>query len=266
MGARLSSWWQKIKTHPFTSTLIVLFIAFVVLVIFGGYKLNWVWTGFNGDSKTRKTLWDWLQLFIIPFALAITAIFFNRSERKNEQRIALDNQQEAALQEYIKEMSELLLHEKLRESDPNAEVRKIAQVRTLTVLPRLDGKRKGSVLQFLHESGLIDKDMCIIDLHGADLNYVDLNYASLRAARLSRAKLHKAHLFGSNLHGVDFTLADLRHADLTLTTMDNADLTGAILISANLNAAHLKGAILNDADLSSANLKGAIMPDGHIHP
>src|SRR5260370_36550438 len=124
----------------------VLVIALIVGII-GGYIFNW---GRAGVS--RKTLWDWLQLLIIPLALAIIAILFNRSERKNEQRIASDNQQEAALQEYIKEMSELLLHGKLRESQPGDEVRTIARVRTLTILPRLDKGRKNSVLQFLYES------------------------------------------------------------------------------------------------------------------
>jgi Zn-dependent protease with chaperone function len=172
MGARLSSWWLKIKTHPITSTLIVLFIAFVVLVIFGGYKLNWDWTGFNGNSKSGKTLWDWMQLLFIPVVLAIAGFWFNHRERKAaelraeieqnaaerraeaeqeieqqrtkaEREISEDSQREAALQAYINNMSELLLHEKLRESGPNDEVRKIARVRTLTVLPRLDGDRSG---------------------------------------------------------------------------------------------------------------------------
>ncbi len=114
-----------------------------------------------GTGFTGKTLWDWLQLLIIPAVLAIGGYLFtftiSRNERKaadthnqTEREIAQDNQREAALQEYIDKMSELLLHEKLRESQPGDEVRKIARVRTLTVLPRLDGERKRSVLQFLH--------------------------------------------------------------------------------------------------------------------
>ena len=71
-------------------------------------------------------------------------------------------------------MSELLLHENLCKSKPDDEVRKIARVRTLTVLTRLDGKRKGSVIQFLYESELIDKNKTIIDLLGADLNNAEL--------------------------------------------------------------------------------------------
>ena len=75
-----------------------------------------------------------------------------------------DNQRETAFQAYIDKMSELLLHEKLRDSTEEDEVRNVARVRTLTVLPRLDGKRKGSVLQFLYESGHIYKNKNSIDL------------------------------------------------------------------------------------------------------
>src|SRR3712207_6525243 len=40
------------------------------------------WTGFG-----TRTLWDWLQLLIIPVVLAVGAYLFNRAERRNELRI-----------------------------------------------------------------------------------------------------------------------------------------------------------------------------------
>jgi uncharacterized protein YjbI with pentapeptide repeats len=59
----------------------------------------------------------------------------------------------------------------------------------LTVLTRLDGERKGSVLQFLHESRLIAKVPGVLDLKGADLSGADLGRADLREAVLSKIKL-----------------------------------------------------------------------------
>src|SRR3989442_986202 len=158
---------------PDSDIIIALVIAAMVL-IFVESLING--TGFNSyytTSTTRtisgsppiitrtetyqpgKTLWDWFQLLIIPAVLAIAGYTINltisRSEQEStrlrdqtEHEIAEDNQREAALQDYIDKMSELLLEKKLRESPEGNEVRKIARVRTLTVLPRLDANRKRS--------------------------------------------------------------------------------------------------------------------------
>src|SRR5215470_14841031 len=101
MGARFRSWWQKRRRLLLVTGIIVLLVVVGVL-IWASYANKWSGAGFS-----EKTVWDWLQLLIIPFALAIIALLFNRAERKNEQRVASDNQQEAALQGYINEMSEL---------------------------------------------------------------------------------------------------------------------------------------------------------------
>ena len=82
MGAGFRLWWQQIQTHPVVSVLIAFIIALVVLVILGGYLVHWDWTGFNGDNKSGKTLWDWMQLLFIPVVLAIAGFWFNHRERK----------------------------------------------------------------------------------------------------------------------------------------------------------------------------------------
>jgi len=63
--------------------------------------------------------------------------------------------QDAALQAYLDQMTQLLLHEDLRTSQPDDEVRSVARARTLTVLRVLDGVRKATVVQFLYEARLI---------------------------------------------------------------------------------------------------------------
>jgi putative effector of murein hydrolase LrgA (UPF0299 family) len=193
MGARVRSWWQQIKQHLVPILVVAIFLVVAIVLIIIGYRLDW--TGFNGNNKSGKTLWDWMQLLFIPVVLAVAGFWFNHRERKaaelraenernaaelhagaereiEQQRtkadreISFDNQREAALKEYIDKMSELLLHENLLKSEPEGEVRKIARVLTLTVLSRLDGKRKRSVLLFLHESGLIVKSMSISNCPG----------------------------------------------------------------------------------------------------
>ena len=225
----------------------------LLVVIVLAYVFNVNVPGLRG-----KTLWDWLQLLIIPAVLAVGGYLFNYTASRNEQKstqlrdkterdIAADNQRENALQAYLDKMSELLLVNDLRESTEDAEVRKIARVRTLTVLRRLDAERKGSVLRFLHESGLIDKDKRIIDLSDADLD----------GANLSRADLRGANLGGANLFEADLSDANLSHADLSGAKLDGANLFEADLSDANLSGASLSNVDLDRADLSAADLSAA---------
>jgi len=264
MIVRLRTWWVEIKTHRVTILVVVVASVLVVAIalIIAGYRFDW--TGFNGTYKSGKTLWDWLQLLIIPVALALIAFWFNRVERKNEQAIATDNQQEAALQAYIDKMSELLLHENLRESDPEKEIRKIARVRTLMVLPRLNNERKRSVLQFLYESGLIDKDKSIVDLYKASLYRADLRGVKLYKADLHGADLLEADLNGADLREANLSEAFLNFADFYLTNLREANLGRAQLVTSYLIEANLKGANLCEADLWGANLRGANLTKANL--
>src|SRR5438445_4683284 len=88
---------------------------------------------------------------------------------------------------YTEETKEAMrqMYEQLSERDRRmyaaTEVMKLGYVfyPVLTVLHRLDDDRKKSVLQFLHESGLIYRDKGIIDLSGADLSGTNLSIISL---------------------------------------------------------------------------------------
>ncbi len=323
MGARLPSSWQKMKRPLSVIGIIaasVLVIALIVGII-GGYIFNW-----KGIGVGQKTLWGWLQLLIIPAVLAVGGYIINltisrgeqeatkqraQSEREAaekhaeiEREIALDNQCEAALQEYIDKMAELLLHEKLRESKPEDKVRSIARARTLTLLARLNNVRKGSVLQFLHQSGLIEKDENIVDLadanliganlphinlYGANLSRIYLTGANLesaglvktklqvawldrtnlRYAALSEAYLGSAHLNNADLRGAQLFKAYMQFASLSLANLEganlrNVDLSAASLDGANLRSADLTGAALIETELTGANLEGANLMDANL--
>jgi len=190
------------------------------------------------QHQPGKTLWDWLQLLIIPVVLALAAFLFNsattRSEQKitaqryeNDQEIAADKQKEDLLQTYLDRMSELLLKHDLRaSSDPKGEVRYIARSRTLTVLSRLDANRKKSLLQFLYESDLINATTgSIVQLEGADLSGAKLSGANLRDANLNHADLSGANLIGANLRGANLSDANLSDADLFGASIENAIIT-----------------------------------------
>src|ERR1700686_232324 len=113
--------------------------------ILAAYRFSWSATGF-----LNKTVWDWLQLLIVPLVLAVVALLFQvaniRAERQitneryqkdqqiakqryeQDQQIALDKQREDLLQAYLDRISELLLEKDLRTS-PLEEVRNVARVR-----------------------------------------------------------------------------------------------------------------------------------------
>lgn len=116
----MPKWLHGLTKWFLIASLSLLFITVIVL----GYWLKWGWTGLKG-----KTLWDWMQLLIIPAVLAIAGYIFTLTTSRNEHEIALDNQQEMVLQDYIDKVSELLLEKKLRVSEPGDEVRNIARVR-----------------------------------------------------------------------------------------------------------------------------------------
>src|SRR3989442_13163974 len=88
---RLRSWWLKVKEHPFIATAVTVVLVAFVIFVFAVHTFGWDWTGFNGGYSQvtthtpakdtvvppTKTLWDWLQLLIIPLVLAVIAILFN---------------------------------------------------------------------------------------------------------------------------------------------------------------------------------------------
>lgn len=273
------------------------FVLLFVLIVLG-YLFNWEWTGLaayfsptkpkDQEFERAKTLWDWMQLFIIPAVLAIGTVWFTNQQGKKAEHLAAEQRAEAALQSYVDQISDLLLHEKLRASRAGDSVRAVARSRTLTVLRNLDPHRKVVLLRFLYDSRLIDydpkgidKDRAVVNLLGANLNGVKLDNTSLAEIDLRGAKLRDAHfqhadltgagLSGADLQGASFAGAILREAKFSgvkaTGSLDQAlsrpsmtlkaGTLGDDLPGANLRDADLTGAILDEAQLENAELSGA---------
>ena len=239
------------------------------------------------DEQTKATCQNALGLAQSAWSVSNSRCSWSRSRLvyyttgESDRRENKDNQREAALQAYIDKMSELLLHENLRNSSQDGEVRRIATLQTLTTLPRLDGKRKGSVLLFLYEAGLIENPNPIImfgaaGLHSADLQRCDLSnipgvslhgsffsYAALNEADFTGMHLRKVLFEGCNLRKARLIGADLRESELYSVNLSEVDLAGADLTDASLAAVDLTGAIVTNEQLSKAKLlQDIIMPDG----
>src|SRR5215212_1056031 len=189
-------------------------------------------------------LWDWIELLIVPAILAGGGLWFNTQQREREQQLAERRAQDDILQAYLDGMSQLLTDKDrpLHRAQSGDSLSTVARARTLTVLGRLDGSRKRSILQFLYESGLIERRHNIINLHLADL---------------IEAALIAAHLKGVNLRAAVLTRADLRSADLSRADLSWSILIGADLRDANVSETNLSWAFLNNANLSGADLREA---------
>jgi uncharacterized protein YjbI with pentapeptide repeats len=278
-------------------------VAAVVVLIRVGQHYQWTGLGEsvrpkadNQEIQPRKTLWDWLQLFIVPLALAAIGLWFSAQQDAHQQEIEKDRAksdrhieeqraQDAALQAYLDQMSQLMLEGNLRRSKESSEVRTLARARTQTVLGRLNSRRKGSVVQFLYEASLINKENPVVglsdvrlsganlshlvlsdaNLSEANLNGAVLSDANLSEAILSEAKLEGAVLSDANLSDANLSDAHFEGADLSLANLPGADLSGAALKGATLRDAILRDANLSEgADLSLANLREAELNDANL--
>jgi uncharacterized protein YjbI with pentapeptide repeats len=240
-----------------------------------------------------KTVWDWLQLLIVPIMLSLITIAFTWQQDVRQQRIEdsraerarkIEEQraQQDTLRAYLDQMGTLLLDRDLHGADEDSDVRRLARARTLVVLDALGSGRQNKVFRFLSETELIqagtgDRPPIIslkyaslrgfelqgkqllenTDLTQARLSGADLTEAHLEATDLSGAHLEEANLGGASLAGASLSGAFLRDADLTGTDLSGADLTdadGRFESGARMNGTDLSGADLSGADLTNAEV------------
>jgi uncharacterized protein YjbI with pentapeptide repeats len=278
-------------------TIIVLAVLLIAGIIFM-IITEWgpVWVGVAGHSEPqmfdnqeyvpRKTLWDLLELLIVPGALALTALWFSNRERKDDREatekraqidrevaenraqtdrdISTDRLQEAALHAYYDKMTELLLEKKLREAEKGEEVISIARSRTLTTLRSLDGKRKGMLIKFLCEANLINRQHTLINLDDADLDNAELSNAIMIHKNFMGARMKNAALRNSRLISSKLAKADLNNACLILAQLSGTDLKGAYMMMADLRMAYLMKADLRGARLEGANLSQAVLIEADL--
>ncbi len=268
-----------------TLLLVAMACAGIAVFISLAYRRRWQWTGLpaggeadRGNQRPAKTLWDWLQLLGIPVALAALAFLLNdaqtrRDQQREDQRaaqqrtVSADAERETTLRTYLAQMSGLLLDRGLLRSDRGDDVRAVARTATLSAVRRLDGARRGLIVQFLVEARLLRDDPrarrgAIVDVRSADLAHAALRRANLQASglegtHLGAADLRDANLLEANLYAVDLRAANLSAADVAYADIRAANLRRANLRRASLHRADLRGADLRGADLRGANVRGA---------
>lgn len=263
-------------------------------------------------SITETAVWKVLDLLIVPAALALGIWWLNKKQKETEleiaenqrkedyriaqeknnteREIAQDRNQQALLDGYFDRMTNLILEKGVKNPDSGNEIRNIARTHTLSVLRNLDGKRKGQVLRFLYESGLVGQP-AIIELHAAEFRETDLIMVPLSVFKDENGRSPKgwteelitqfvikdydgfphnvrkawsASLWQAELRDVDFSGAVFILTKFGYANLDEANFTEAILPLANFEGANLRGASLQGADLRRANLSKATVTDNQL--
>ena len=242
--------------HKLYTIILVLLCILVIIFISSAYYFKLKWTGYE-----TKTLWDWMDLLIVPAVLAIGALIYNRNEKKVEQQraeeharsereIAQDNQRETVLQSHLSAMAELMLNYNL----VDRKVITIAQARTAGVLNRLDDKRKITLLQFLADAELINAENPVIRLSGSDFSNIKSIHLSL-----SNVSLEGINFSGCNLNNCTFSRCNCRYVDFTNTDLSETNLFGSDFCGAYLTGTIFSNATIFNADFSKGRPRKASM-------
>jgi len=169
-------------------------------------------------------------------------------QQQQAQQQALDQEHQATLDGYLDDMSNLLLMSGLRTAKQGSEVQVLTQARTYEAVRNLDGARKGTLVRFLWEAGLLNGSQSIISLNGADLSSTDLsgtNVSSTNASGISScASITENCAAAQN----DVNLSD--------AILSGANLSGANLSGANLSGVNLLGATYNTKPMQVKDAQG----------
>jgi uncharacterized protein YjbI with pentapeptide repeats len=240
----------------------------------------WQWTGVKD-----KTLWEYLQLLIVPLLLTLVPIQISQYQKKvddrqaniqkqiNEERVqkekedALNKRQQDTLNSYIDAITDLMKTGLGKESEEGTRLVPIATSRTILTLRELNGSRNMIVVGFLKESKLIRQNPKYRKAQSATYQKEQAKYSHCLAEKRNSCEppdplppLPPLSLKEANLSNVQFDKVDLNTLDLAGANLRDAKLTDAILIDTNLEKADLRGANLTGANLTGANLKDARLP------
>jgi hypothetical protein len=251
--------------------------------------------GFLKINVKEKPIYDWGILagtLLVPIVLTVFGAYFTSQEKAKTQRqeeIAKQNadkdRQHQVMTDYLSQMTELILKNKLLDPKADPNTRTVARAITLSTARRLEGEGKGQLLKFLYEANLVGRcpieklqkkvppdptlpvtsltdeereKSCIepiLELEAARFETAILTETP--KANLAGMNLNESSLEGANLPGIKLLFASLEKANLKKTNLAEASLGGANLANANLEGAYLQKAILSGAVLTGAKVQGA---------
>jgi uncharacterized protein YjbI with pentapeptide repeats len=184
-------------------------------------------------------------------------------QRDQELKQADTLQQETVYAVYTKDIGELSL--KLKTNNITSieldQQLKVARAKTLSAIRQLNAKRKGHLIQFLYESGLIFTNRSAIDLSTADLS--DASWASRIGMRFRFPYIALTNIVLTN---TSFVNSYMLGANFTGSQLNNANFSGTYLFATNFKDCDLVNADLRGIQdhysiMQNVNLSGAILSD-----
>jgi hypothetical protein len=220
--------------------ILVLLALALGLLLWAGYGQKW--TGFQS-----RTLWNWLELVVVPVSLALAAFFLNRAASNRDRQLTSER-------EFYALLGPLL---------PQEPALSALRVFILSTLHLLDSRGRGQMLRALYDAGLIKGKTAKIDLQSANLRGADLRDMVFKDVNLSGADLSGADLSGTDLTGAILRNTDLMKAGarygktpiLSRANLEGTNLTKAKLRRAALDHATLSWPVLEGTDLRDADLR-----------
>ena len=281
--------------------LIFALLAMVAGLLILGYANDWTGLGDyispSGEFQRGKTLWDWLQLLVLPLVLAGTlgglALWNWRSDRRQAE-LQLEHEREIAWKKLETEMeladlrsiadreaSELqartqrvVAKDRLHEETLNAYLDRMSEL----VLERgLQTSDPDDEVRFVARArtltALVGLDserkgtileflysaklINLSDQVGNLMLQVDLVDTKRPPVDLTQADFSGSYLAASSLRGADLQEVDFRMADLRACDLSGANLRGADLSDADLTGAKLIQVNLREANMKNADLRSA---------
>jgi len=248
-GGYLSSW--QLLTQP--SGIFWATIGLIAAIALVGSAYEKIFSRSVRRTISRNAPLVSALIALIGVLIAqIVNTHLTRSTQENQQLLDQEARQNSELQSYLSTVGELPSN-----SDPAADT--AAQAQTLTVLPDLDSEQKRTVMQFLYQADLINKDNPRIRLFYADLTSANLKGTDAQENKfvLDNVNLRGVNLADADLEYISLKGSNLSYSHLVNTNLSNADLSDADLNHAYLANADLSGATLSDADLNHADLQTA---------
>lgn len=173
-------------------------LAVTICLILLGYKYPAVgfseFTSLSGEYFRGKTLWDWIELAIVPIVIALLAYWLSGEQKLKEIEIAQLHKREETLQKYFDQITSLLIDQDLLAEDKQSTVATLAKARTITTLDMLDSRQKGHLIRFLSELGLIDSTEPKIDLRRGNLSHIILEPGNYDTINLGGTNLDNAEI------------------------------------------------------------------------